>query len=601
MSAAQKPVIYQLVVRYFGNTILNNKRDGNIAENGCGKFNDINAEALKSLRDLGVTHLWLTGCLRQATLTDYSAIGLPADDPDVVKGIAGSFYAVRDYYDVCPDYAADPSVRTQEFEALVQRAHTAGLQVIIDFVSNHVSRSYYSAIKPQESLGRGDDTTQFFSMQNHFFYLVTPANQVLHLSKPSSWNPPGFVFDGRFAPEDGSPGYPPKATGNNSTSPNPSSTDWYDSVKLNYGFNFITQQGFYLPHPHTWASVDAILAYWQAKGVDGFRCDFAHYAPAEAWAFLIAQARERRSAYFFAEAYPFIGSGDPVQSQGELIQAGFDAVYHYQSYNALKGIYTDGRIDDYDREMVTVSDSLRSHLVDYIENHDERRVASAIVSGSDPGASGFGSAEAGRLLAPLQFLYGSGPVMLLNGQEVGEPGVGAEGFGGEDGRTTIYDYWTMPEFAKWVNGHRYDGAGLSPSQKALRNFYGALLRLCQHPSVIGDGYWGLRYFNRPERFADCPADLYSFARFRRDSGEALLIAANLSFGNSITGQIRLPKELSALVSFRPTVAVELILDSGGAANLAIASLTVDQLQATGFAVSIPNQTSHVYWLGSRSQ
>src|SRR5260221_24575 len=131
-----------------------------------------------------------------------------------------------------------------------------------------------------------------------------------------------------------------------------------------------------------WCSVDDILAYWQAKGVDGFRCDFAHYAPAEAWAFLIAQARERRSAYFFAEAYPFIGSGDPVQSEGELIQAGFDAVYHYQSYNALKGIYTDGRIDDYDREMVTVSDSLRSHLVDYIENHDERRLASAIVSAS---------------------------------------------------------------------------------------------------------------------------------------------------------------------------------------------------------------------------
>ena len=314
---------------------------------------------------------------------------------------------------------------------------------------------------------------------------------------------------------------------------------------------------------------------------------------------MITQARERRSAYFFAEAYPFVGSGDPVQSQEELIQAGFDAVYHYQSYNALKGIYTDGRIDDYDREMVTVSDSLRSHLVDYIENHDERRVASAIVSGSDPGASGFGSADAGRQLAPLQFLYGSGAVMLLNGQEVGEPGAGAEGFSGEDGRTTIYDYWTMPEFTKWVNGHRYDGAGLSPSQKALRNFYAALLRLCQHPLVTGDGYWGLRYFNRPERFADCPADLYSFARFRRDSGEALLIAANLGFGKSITGQIRLPKELSALVGFRQTVAVELILDRGGAASLAIARLTADQLQTTGFAVSIPNQTSHVYWLGSQ--
>lgn len=448
MSIAQKPVIYLLVVRYFGNTILNNKGDGTIVENGCGKFSDINADALKSLRDLGVTHLWLTGCLRQATLTDYSVIGLPADDPDVAKGIAGSFYAVRDYYDVCPDYAINPSARMQEFEALVQRAHAEGLRVIIDFVSNHVSRSYYSARMPQESLGLGDDTTQFFATQNHFFYLISPPNQVLHLSKPSSWNPSGFVFDGCFAPEDGSPGHPPKATGNNSTNPNPSCTDWYDSIKLNYGFNFITQQGFYSPRPRTWGSIDAILAYWQAKGVDGFRCDFAHYVPAEAWTFLIAQARERRSAYFIAEAYSFVGSSDPIHSQEELIQAGFDAVYHYQSYNALKGVYMDGRIDDYDREMVIVSDSLRSHLVNYLENHDERRVASAIVTGPDPGASGFGSAEAGRQLAPLQFLYGSGPVMLLNGQEVGEPGAGVEGFSGEDGRTTIYDYWTMPEFTK---------------------------------------------------------------------------------------------------------------------------------------------------------
>jgi glycosidase len=212
-----KPVIYQLVVRYFGNTNLSNETNGDIRTNGSGKFSDITDIALRELRLLGATHLWLTGVLRQATLTDFAAIGLPADDPDVVKGIAGSFYAVRDYYDVCPDYAVDPTNRMQEFEALVGRIHTNGLQVIIDLVSNHVSRGYDSVIRPGENLGDGDDGTQFFSIQNNFFYLVSPPHQALHLSKPSSWNPPGIVFDGRFAPEDGSLGHPPKATGNNFT------------------------------------------------------------------------------------------------------------------------------------------------------------------------------------------------------------------------------------------------------------------------------------------------------------------------------------------------------------------------------------------------
>ena len=325
MPTTQKPVIYQLVVRYFGNTSQNNKKDGTISENGCGRFADINAEALNSLRRLGATHIWLTGILRQATLTDYSGINLPADVPNIVKGIAGSFYAVRDYYDVCPDYASTPANRMQEFEALVQRVHAAGILVIIDFVSNHVSRGYESVVNPAENLGHADDVTQFFSAQNNFFYLVSPPHQALHLSGPSAWNPPGIVFDGRFAREDGSPGHPPKATGNNITSPTPSSSDWYETIKLNYGFNFVSRQATYSPRPRTWDGADAILAYWQGKGVDGFRCDFAHYVPSEAWAFLMARARARRPAFFFAEAYPSVGSGDPVQSQDTLIQAGFDA------------------------------------------------------------------------------------------------------------------------------------------------------------------------------------------------------------------------------------------------------------------------------------
>src|SRR6266446_4427973 len=219
MAAPEKPILYQLVVRYFSNINLTNQRDGTIETNGCGKFADITAVALEALRDFGVTHLWLTGCLRQATLTEYP--GLPADDADVVKGRAGSFYAVRDYFDVCPDYALDPAKRLAEFEALIERVHQAGLKALIDLVPNHVARGYHSVVKPRLDFGLGDDTSRFFDPANHFFYLVDPPGRKLRLSKPAHWNPPGVTFDGLFAPEDGSPGRPPKATGNNVVTPSP--------------------------------------------------------------------------------------------------------------------------------------------------------------------------------------------------------------------------------------------------------------------------------------------------------------------------------------------------------------------------------------------
>ena len=109
---AERPVIYQLFVRHFGNTNETRKPNGTLAENGVGKFADINAAALDSLRDLGITHVWLTGVLQQATRTDYTAIGQPADDPDICKGRAGSPYAIKDCFDVCPDYALDPARRS---------------------------------------------------------------------------------------------------------------------------------------------------------------------------------------------------------------------------------------------------------------------------------------------------------------------------------------------------------------------------------------------------------------------------------------------------------------------------------------------------------
>jgi hypothetical protein len=182
-------------------------------------------------------------------------------------------------------------------------------------------------------------------------------------------------------------------------------------------------------------------------------------------------------------------------------------------------------------------------------------------------------------------------VLLFNGQEVGETGAGFAGFSSDDGRTTNFDYWCMPELVKWVNGHAYDGGGLSQAQHDLRRFYAGLLALCQDPSARADGYWGLKYFNRAPH---CPDDLYTFARFEDGAGRLLVVAANFRPNAGVDGRVRLPQELVALVGLPASVTVRLVLDRTGTTNGTVAQQTREELTSEGFPVSVPNQTSHVY-------
>jgi len=593
MSAAAKIVIYQLLPRYFGNTL---------AINGCGRFADIDRAAVAALGQMGATHVWLTGCARQATLTAYPELGLAADDPDIVKGIAGSMYAVRDAFDVCPDYATNPAERIAEFKLLIERIHAAGLKVLVDCVPNHVARGYHSINHPEWDFGLGDDSGRFFDPANHFFYLIDPPGQQLRLTRPAYWSPAGFAFDGLYAPEDGGPGRVPKASGDNCTSPAPTKDNWYETVKLNYGSNFADGASDYNPRPRTWDAMDRVLAFWQSLGADGFRCDMAHMVPGEAWQFLIDRAKSRGSGcYFLAEAYPTGDRSYPVRSLEALIDAGFDAVYDCDSYNALKRIYqVCGSQDDYDRVVSSRSASGRATRLEYLENHDERRIASPVVYNASTGDSGFGSAAAGYQLAPLQLLASSGPVIVYNGQEVGEPGAGFNGFSSEDGRSTTFDYWTMPEFAKWVNGHAYDGGQLSAEQESLRAFYADLLALCQDPSVCGSGYWGLKYFNCNGRFADCPDDLYSFARFADASGRLLIVVANFRPSADVQGQLRIPAELAATAGLSANVTVRLVLDRDGRNDAVLANQSATSLATAGFQVNIPDQSANVYAIESQT-
>ncbi len=540
-----RPVIYQLLVRTFGNSNETRAKNGSIEQNGCGTFADIDEVALKSLVEMGFTHLWLTGVLEQASGTEYPS--RPADDPALLKGKAGSPYAIRDYFDVCPDYASDPGRRIHEFRELVDRCHAEGFKVLIDFVPNHVARSYFSGVHPEESFGEHDDKSVFFDRDNHFYYLPESA---------AGGGPPL-----RLPGEDGKSGgcvYEPekvvgRVTGNNAVTWMPSVHDWYETVKLNYGHDFTQgRDTSHLPGvnadldevPRTWKTMDGILAYWQSLGVDGFRCDMAHMVPMEFWRWLVNRCRDRnQEVYFFAEAY----DNDPAKLcdghvLDELLSAGFDAVYDDPVYDVLEGIYDDGKWAN-DLDALTFTGARFHKSLRYAENHDEVRIA-------NPGVWGGHGMRTGKPVSAILYAMGQGPVMLYHGQEVGEPALEAWGFGGDGGRTSIFDYGSMPEFTKWFNMGACDGAGLSAEQKALRDWYGRLIRAAQSPAFTKGNFYGLNHANktnvlygRVEGETVSGHWLYSFLRRDPKAAEAFLVLANLHPDQSLEGvKIRIPED-----------------------------------------------------------
>lgn len=492
-----KFVIYQLLVRTFSNPGGENVPNGTRQQNGVGTFNGITTQALERIKDLGVTHVWYTGVIRHATMDDFTAYGIPQDDSDVVKGRAGSPYAITDYYDVSPALAVNVRQRMQEFEALVKRTQDLGLKVLIDFVPNHVARGYRSVARPAgvRDLGQDDDTTKAFAPNNNFYYILGESFQV-----PVRYNPlgPDIVApleDGRFEET------PAKVTGNDVNRARPSVNDWFETVKLNYGVDMFSggaRTTHFDPPPSTWLKMRDILLYWVGKGVDGFRVDMAEMVPAEFWAWVIPQIEARRPGVLFvAEIY------NPSAYE-RYHRAGFDVLYDKVGlYDKVKPVVRQvslpSRITDWWTDL-PVSPHI---MLKFLENHDEVRVASRLFAGN-PWAGLPGMAVT-TLISP-------GPVMLYAGQEVGEPALGAEGFGGDDGRTSIFDYWAMPEFVKWVNQGRFDGGGLSEDQLRLRAAYRSLLRLAQdHEALRGGALYDLDWYNRGR--AGYPRWAYSFLRF----------------------------------------------------------------------------------------
>lgn len=512
---SNKLVIYQLFTRLFGNQNQTNKPWGSRDENGTGKFNDITDRALRELKAFGITHVWYTGVLEHATMTDYTANGIKKDNPLVVKGRAGSPYAIKDYYDVDPDLAVNVGNRMQEFEALIRRTHANGLKLIIDFIPNHVARQYQSDAKPAgvEDLGQTDQTGTAFDPQNNFYYLPGQPFQV-----PDKVFVPDGVARQPYVET------PAKATGNDVFKAKPSIDDWYETIKLNYGVDYDhNRQSHFEPVPSTWIKMRDILLFWSAKGVDGFRCDVAELVPVEFWSWAIPQVKSTRPAgrplLFIAEAY------DASKYQSYIDQGHFDYLYDKVGlYDTLRALM-EGKGQVADISKAQQNAQLSAHMLRFLENHDEQRIASRFFAG-DPWVA----LPAMTVSATMH----TGPVMLYFGQELGVNPTQAEGFQGDDGRTTIFDYWGVPEFQAWTNGGKFDGGKLTPDQKKLRQFYQQLLRLVTTSDAIRNGgFYALPTDNTPQR-------LYSYLRY--SDKQKLLIVCNFDRQQTASTTIMIPAD-----------------------------------------------------------
>ena len=480
-----KHIIYQIIPRLFANFNETRKYNGTKAENGCGKMADINDKALKSIADLGATHVWYTGIIRHATAE--------LNSPAITKGLAGSPYAITDYYDVNPDLAVNEDKRMEEFEQLVARTHAAGLDVLIDFVPNHVAREYHSTHKPKgiEDLGEGDHPEWAFSPLNNFYYLPgQPLTMDIDLK--------------------GYQEYPAKVTGNDCFSSHPSNTDWYETVKLNYG---VFYQGGgekqFFPIPSTWKKMVDILLFWASKKINGVRVDMAEMVPVEFFQWAIDKVKKKYPEFIFiGECY------DPSRYDAYL-KAGFDYLYDKVGmYDYLRGVTSKNwPVEGITAQWMQHSGECLNHMLYFLENHDEQRIASGFFCGDGT------CAEPAMIVAAT---LNQCAVMVYMGQELGERGMDMEGFSGIDGRTTIFDYWGIKSIQAWANKGQYDGANLSEEQRDLRLFYQRLLTIARDNKAVQKGLmYDITYaqgegFNKHEQ--------YAFIRHWED--ETLLVIIN---------------------------------------------------------------------------
>ena len=539
--AGNKVIIYQVFTRLFGNKNRNNKPWGTIEENGVGKFNDFTIKALKEIKDLGVTYIWYTGVPHHALVRDYTSIGISNDSPEVVKGRAGSPYAVKDYYNVNPDLAVNPANRLQEFEDLVARTHKAGMKVIIDIVPNHVARKYEGKNNPEgtRDFGADDDVSVEYHRDNNFYYIPNTPFEIPDTDKPLNGesNP---NIDDKFHE------FPAKWTGNGSRVAKPDRNDWYETVKINYGIRPDCSKDFpELPDgfdtkssqehfdfwndknvPNSWIKFRDIALYWTAKGVDGFRYDMAEMVPYEFWSYMNSAIKMANpESFLMAEVY------NPNEYRNYIRLGKMDYLYDkVETYDKLKDIiqgrsWPDG-LSDIQKNMTDIE----HHMLNFLDNHDEQRLASPEFAGTP---------EKGKPLMVVSTTISTAPTMIYFGQEVGEAANENGGFG-TNSRTSIFDYVGVPNHQRWMNEGKFDGGQLSQDEKDLRDFYKRLLNFSVQSSALMGKFQEIQSSNR-NITPGYDIAIYSYVRWSET--QKLIVVTNFYWLATSNFELRIPADI----------------------------------------------------------
>jgi len=537
----KKEVVYQVFTRLFGNQNTTNKPWGTIEENGVGKFNDFTNTALKEIKDLGVTYIWYTGVPHHALIRDYSVIGITNDDPEVVKGRAGSPYAVKDYYNVNPDLAVNPANRLQEFEALIARTHKAGLKLIIDIVPNHIARKYEGKSNPVgvRDFGADDDTTVEYKRDNNFYYIPNTRFEIPETDKPLNGekNP---LIDGKFEES------PAKWTGNGSRMAKPDRNDWYETIKVNYGIRPDGSKDFpelpagfdtksYQEHfdfwkgknvPNSWDKFKDIALYWTAKGVDGFRFDMAEMVPYEFWSYMNSAIKVNNpDAFLLAEVY------NPKEYRNYIHLGKMDYLYDkVETYDKLKDIIQGKALPDGLSDIQNGMADIEHHMLHFLDNHDEQRLASVEFAGTP---------RKGKPLMVVSATISSSPTMVYFGQEVGEAGNENAGFGTHS-RTSIFDYIGVPNHQRWMNGGKFDGGQLTQDEKELRDFYKKLLNFSLNSSALMGKYQEIQTVNR-QTTQGYDSGIYAFTRW--SDTQKLIVITNFSWLTASNFELKIPSDI----------------------------------------------------------
>ncbi|MEN9729815.1 MAG: Neopullulanase [Bacteroidota bacterium] len=516
---SEKFVVYQMMFHLWGNKQTELVRNGSYQTNGVTKFKDVSDVALKALKNKGITHVYATGLIEHATMENFAAFGSPIDHPSVVKGRAGSPFAIKDYYDVNPFLADEPAKRMEEFKAMLKRFHANGLKLVIDFVPNHLARQYSSDQKPQGVIdfGVNDNKHVAFDVNNNFYYL--PGTQ---FSVPEGVHPPVPVNIPYIE-------IPAKVSGNNVFSPQPSINDWFETVKLNYGVDYQNgNQNHFDPIPNTWLKMHEVLSYWTALGVDGFRCDMAEMVPVEFWTYAIGKIKKQNpKIIFIAEIY------QPDRYRDYIFKGGFDYLYDkvglYDGVRRLMQQKPEATCADITRVWQQESGDFANHMLRFLENHDEHRLNTPAFA-----ANNFWSTIPGMVITASLH---DGPLMIYMGQEFGEKANEIEGYNEADDRSSMFDFWRVETHQRWMNGGKFDGGLLTESEKEIDQFYQQLFKKVHSSEAIQQGaFFDLQYAqldNYPSK------KVYAFLRYT--GKDRLLIISNFDANHAQTFDIQIPQ------------------------------------------------------------